>query len=168
MPELIRLINRCRYLRLMGGDTSLFYAVGFVYTLSEVVFIMASSMIIGRIGYFGAQLLVLGAYIVRFVGYALVPGAWWNLPLDALHGITMGLQMVSMASHIALVAPRAMQPSAQGLAAGIYFGPGIACGYLIGGGVYELFGPRVLWWTSAAGAFAALCVFSGIHFLRTR
>ena len=152
----------------MLGGPPLCFAAGLACTISEVVVIGCSHMLIGRLGHMGAQLLVLGTYVLRFSGYAIIPGAWWNLPFDMLQGFTAGLQLVSMAATVATLAPPAMQPSAQGVTQGVFWGPGIACGYLIGGFLFKLFGPRVLWWSSAGIALVALVVFGLIHFLTRR
>lgn len=152
----------------MLGGTPLCYATGVACTISEVVVISCAHLITGLIGHMGAQLLVLAMYVIRFAGYAIIPGAWWNLPFDMLQGFTMGLQLVSMAATVATLAPPAMQPSAQGLAQGVFWGPGIACGYLVGGFLFQMFGPRTLWWCSSGIALATLVLFGTIHFITSR
>ena len=120
-------------------------------------------MLIARLGFGGAQLVVLGAYVLRFAGYALMPGIWWNVPLDALQGVTVGLQGVCMAGQMAAIAPPAMQPSAQGIAQCVYYGLGLAFGYLIGGLGFQMLEARVLMWFSAALSALALITFAGVH-----
>lgn len=85
----------------------------FVNVLCEAIVLFTSHMLISRIGHMGAQLLALGAYVVRFIGYATLLGPWWNLPFDALQGLTLGLQLVAMSGHVALIAAPEVQPTAQ-------------------------------------------------------
>lgn len=139
------------------------YAAAFMYTLSEVFVLTNAHLLIKRIGHVRSQLVCFAVYVARFAGYALVPGAWWNLPFDAMHGVTFGLQLVAMTGLMSQLAPPAMQPSAQGLAQGVYYGPGVAVGYLLGGLVYQTLGPRLLWTCSAALALLAFLLFTGLH-----
>ena len=120
-------------------------------------------MLVARIGFGCAQLVVLGAYVLRFAGYALMPGIWWNVPIDLLQGVTVGLQGVCMAGQMAAIAPPAMQPSAQGFAQDVYYGLGLAFGYLIGGLNYQMFGSRVLMWFGVALSVVALGTFAVMH-----
>ena len=123
-----------------------------------------SHVLIARLGFGGAQLLVLGAYVVRYVGYALIPAIWWNVPFDLLQGITFGLQGVCMAGQMAAIAAPAMQPSAQGLAQGVFYGLGLGTGYLLGGIGFQMLGPRLLFWCGASLSAISLATFGGLHF----
>ena len=122
-------------------------------------------VLIARIGHLGTHLVVLALYAVRFGGYALVPRVPWNLPFDLLQSVIFGLQLVAMTSQIALLAPPAVQPSAQGLAAGVYFGLGSAAGQLLGGFVYQFAGPRILFAMLACVVVAMLLVYGALHLL---
>ena len=155
----------CRFFKQIGGTSSTYYTSLLTFTLSELVIVSCfSHLLIARLGFGGAQLLVLGAYVVRYAGYALLPAIWWNVPLDLLQGITFGLQGVCMAGQMAAIAPPAMQPSAQGLAQGVFYGLGLGTGYLLGGIGFQMLGPRLLFWCGAALSVLSLATFGGLHF----
>ena len=121
--------------------------------------------LIARIGYLGTHLVVLVAYTVRFVGYWLVPSVPWNLPFDFLQSVTFDLQLVAMNTQMAMIAPPEVQSSAQGLAAGVYFGLGYAAGQLFGGFLYEQLGPRLLFAILAALSVVTIVAFGGLHLI---
>lgn len=154
-----------RFFREIGGASIAFYTSILTFTVSELVVVSCfAHVLIAHIGFGGAQLIVLAAYLVRFAGYALIPCIWWKVPLDLLQGVTVGLHGVCMAGQMAALAPPAMQQSAQGLAQGVYYGLGLAFGYLIGGLGFQLLGARPLMWCGAGLAALALATFGGLHF----
>lgn len=104
-----------RYFDELGASKNgtLMYVSSFMNVLSEAIVLFTSHLLIARIGHIGAQMLALLAYVVRFVGYAMIPGPWWNLPFDALQGISLGLQLVAMSGHVASIAAPEVQPTAQ-------------------------------------------------------
>ena len=105
--------RNCRYFEELGSSGALMYVSSFMNVLCEAIVLFTSHLLIARIGHVGAQLLALGAYVVRFVGYATQIGPWWNLPFDALQGLTLGLQLVAMSGHVAVIAAPEVQQTAQ-------------------------------------------------------
>lgn len=155
----------CRFFQQIGGTSTTFYTSLLTFTLSELVVVSSfSHVLIAHLGFGGAQLVVLVAYVIRYVGYALIPSVYWNVPLDLLQGITVGLQGVCMAGQMAAIAPPAMQPSAQGIAQGVYYGLGLGFGYLLGGLGLQILGAHLLFWCGAALSALALVTFGGLHF----
>ena len=147
----------------LGGGVSLVYLTTFTLSASEVVALSGSQLVLERIGHSMAHLLVLCAYGLRFVGYALSPGAEWTLLAAPLHSVTTGLQWMAMAAQVAVLAPPGAHTSALGLAYGVQSGPGAAFGYLLGGLLFGAIGARALFWASAALALAALALFTALH-----
>ena len=147
----------------LGGGVSLVYMTTFTLSASEVVALSCSQLVLERIGHSTAHLLVLCAYGLRFVGYALSPGAEWTLLAAPLHSLTTGLQWVAMAAQVAVLAPPGAHSSALGLAYGVQSGPGAAFGYLLGGLLFGAIGAHALFWASAALALAALTLFTSLH-----
>lgn len=133
-----------RFLDELGGGVPLLYLTTFTLSASEVVALSGSQLVLSRIGHSMAHLLVLGAYGLRFIWYAMAPSAEWTLLAAPLHSVTTGLQWIAMAAQVAALAPSGAQSSALGLAYGVQSGPGAAFGYLLGGLLFGAIGARAL------------------------
>lgn len=153
----------------MGGGVPLLYLTTFTLSAWEVVALCSAQLVLERVGHSTAHLLVLCAYGLRFVGYAVSPSAMWTLLAAPLHSVTTGLQWVAMAAQVAALAPQGAHSSALGLAYGVQSGPGAAIGYLLGGLLFGAIGARALFWASAALALVFLVLFTALHvYLRRR
>ena len=115
------------------------------------------------IGHSTAHLLVLCSYGLRFVGYALSPGAEWALLAAPLHSVTTGLQLVTMAAQVTVLVPPGAHSFALSLAYGVLSGPGAAFGNLLGGLLFGAIGAHALFWATGEIALAALALFTGLH-----
>lgn len=62
------------------------------------------------------------AYVVRSVGYALLPSPWLVLPYEFLHGLTFGAMWAAGVQHTSNIAPRSLEATAQTIFSGLYSG----------------------------------------------
>jgi PPP family 3-phenylpropionic acid transporter len=145
------------YLDTMGGSRTLMGLSLAVATVSEVVIFFYSELLLRRWKPQGLLLIALLAQVVRIFAYAIMPAPWLILPISLLHGLTFSaLWTASVAYAGELAAPRGLMTTAQGLLGGVTMGLGGVVGALVGGLVYEQFGPRLLF---GAVGFFVLCGF---------
>ena len=99
------------------------------------------------------SLLVVAAcsYIVRVVGYSLIPKGHVVLVLllEPLHGVTYACAQTSTVHFVALNMPKGCEASGQGLL-GVFKGLGSVTGLLLGGILEQSLGPRIMYRIFAA------------------
>lgn len=121
---------------LVMGLSLLFTCVG------EIPVFFISGHIIRRIGHSGVLYLTLGCYALRFFLYSILTNPWTVLPVELLHGITFALMWAASTSFARVNAPEGMGASLQTIVSGIYWGLGKGCGGVLGGLVWQSYGPR--------------------------
>ena len=86
------------------------------------------------------------AYLVRVVGYTLIPeGAMaWVLLLEPLHGVTYGAAATSNVEYMARLSPRGYEATSQGLLSGLR-GVGSIVGLSLGGWIDDAYGAKVMY-----------------------
>ncbi len=146
------------YLKSLGASATLMGFSLVVATISELPVFFYSDRMMVRWGARGVLLLSLGASVVRMFAYAAMAAPWFVLPINLLHGLTFSAMWTAGVRTADAVAPVGMGASAQGMFTGITFGLGAAAGALLGGFLYDSFGPTVMF--QAAGAI----VLSGFLF----
>ncbi len=128
-------------------------------TLSELPIFFFSDRLLKRLGARGLLAVSMAAYILRLVGYAVMPAAWVVLPIHLLHGLTFSAMWVAGVSYANKIAPPGMGATAQGLFTGVTMGLGSASGAFIGGLLYGSIGAVGMFWWMAAGMAAGLLFF---------
>lgn len=123
-------------------------------TASEIPIFFFGERLLKRFGARGLLLLSLGATVVRMAGYVVMPAAWFVLPINLLHGLTFSAMWVAAVSYANRAAPKGMGATAQGVMSGVSMGIAGAIGAVIGGYLYEAFGPAATF--GAAGALVAI------------
>ena len=95
----------------------------------------------------GQMLLIAGgAYVIRVLGYTLVPKGQmlWVLMLETLHGFTYACQKVGSVDYVARLMPKGYEASGQGILILIsYFG--VVVGLFVAGWMQEALGPRAMY-----------------------
>ena len=95
----------------------------------------------------GTMLLIAGAaFVIRMIGYTLVPKGhmWMVLILETLHGFTYACQQVGSVEYVARLMPKGYEASGQGILIFIkYFG--VVIGLFSAGWVEEAFGMREMY-----------------------
>ncbi|DAZ96387.1 TPA: hypothetical protein N0F65_010754 [Lagenidium giganteum] len=133
-----------------------------VETTSELPLFFYANKIIERYGtpkciierYGTPKCVIFGllCYGARLVFYVFVQNPWMALPFEALHGVTFGLIWAAFTNYVYKSAPYGTQGTMIGLLAAVQKGMGGGLGTLVGGYVYDKYGPRTMW------AITALCV----------
>lgn len=98
-------------------------------------------------------------YIFRVWGYSVLPNCWLVLLLEPLHGLTFGLMWLASMSYFKKSFPKALANSAVGFVHSSAFGLGPVIGNVVGGILYENFGPRNLFRISGTILAVEGCIF---------
>jgi MFS transporter, PPP family, 3-phenylpropionic acid transporter len=143
------------YLEDLGATTTLMGLSLTVATVSELPIFFFSDSFLRRWGAKGLLSIALFAQVLRMVSYALMPTAWFVLPIHLLHGLTFSAMWVAGVSYANEIAPPGMGATAQGLFTATTMGLGAAGGAVIGGLLYDRIGPAQLF------GWMAVCVAVG-------
>lgn len=131
-----------------------------VATASEVPIFFFGNQLLERWGARGLLLLALGANVLRMFSYALMPAAWFVLPIHLLHGFTFSAMWMASISYANRAAPPGMGATAQGLLSGISMSLAGAIGALVGGQLYETVGPAAMFGWSGVSVLIGLLFFA--------
>lgn len=105
----------------------------------------------------------------RFLTYMIAPsftyGAWIVTVVQLLHGVGFSMTWSAGALQADRIAPVGLKSSAQGLLNMAFNGVGSGLGALIGGVVYERYGGKVMWGTTAAISCVSILIYTS-KFLR--
>lgn len=124
---------------------------------SQVPVFQFAGSIMEAIGIQGSLHLVLAAFVIRLTAYstmALWPSVNIVLAVELLHGLTFGLAWAAGSEHCKRVAPVGLEATVQAAFQSCYFGLGTGSGGLVGGFVYQHYGP-VACFLVAAGMVSA-------------
>jgi len=145
------------YLDELGASRTLMGLTLFVATVSEIPIFFFGDRLLNRLGARGLIFFSLGATVVRMLCYALMPSAYYVLPIQLLHGLTFSAMWVAGVSYANRAAPPGMGATAQGLLSGVSMGLAGAAGAVIGGYLYGTIGPAATFgWAGAAVAVGLL------------
>ena len=147
------------YLSDLGASETMMGWSLVVATLSEIPLFFFSHRLLQRWGALGVLMIALGANIIRLAAFAVMPGAWAVLPINLLHGFAFSAMWAAGVTYAGDLAPAGMGATAQGLFSGVNMGLGAATGALVGGLLYDLAGPRVMFGVIAVAIAAAMAVF---------
>ena len=131
---------------------------------AEVPAFLAAAYLLRRMGTLGVLAITCVAYIVRLLAYAILHDPVYVLLIEPLHGITYALMWNASAAYAHQISPPGMNSTAQGILAGVHWGLGLGLGALFGGLVYEAYGARVMFRSSAMAPIISL-VLLALHVL---
>mmetsp|Transcript_32534 Transcript_32534/g.49776 ORF Transcript_32534/g.49776 Transcript_32534/m.49776 type:complete len:269 (+) Transcript_32534:156-962(+) len=99
-------------------------------------------------------------YAIRVVGYTLIPqhAAWLIFLLEPLHGVTYGCAKTGQVEHVAVLASRGQEASAQGLM-GLFVGLGSMIGLFVGGWTEDRFGAKFMYRLWAVVVVGGMLIF---------
>ena len=133
------------------GSSNTMDGVSVVFTvILELPLFYLSPTLLKKFGP-GKLLLIAGlAYVIRVVGYVIIPEGkmWLLLILETLHGISYACSKTGSVEYIARVTPTGYDASAQGLLFTIRF-VGVVVGLFVGGLTQQWFGGRILYFSIA-------------------
>lgn len=138
------------YLQDLGASATLMGLSLALATLSELPVFFFSGLLIHRFGARGLLVIALFLFVLRLTIYAVFPVAGIALAANLLHGLTFSAAWVAGVTYANQIAPSGMGATAQGLFSGVMMGLGAALGALVGGMVYEAFGPQAMYAIMAA------------------
>ena len=148
------------YLDQLQASESLMGLSLLVATASELPIFFFGDRLLLRFGARGLLLIALGANVVRMFSYALMPAAWFVLPIHLLHGLTFSAMWTAAVSYTNRAAPAGMGATAQGLLSGVSMGLAGATGALMGGRLYETVGPAAMFGWSGGIVLIGLLFFA--------
>ncbi len=130
-----------------------------VATLGEMPVLFFSGWMLRKWGARGLLVMGMAAYVVRALGLSLATAPWQALALQALHGLTFSAVWVAAVSYAGELAPKGLGATAQGLMSSVFFGIGGMSGSLLGGVLFERYGPGLLFRGSALMVLGGLALF---------
>jgi len=118
-----------------------------------------SEKILDILGIRGMIIVAHVAYVVRVFSYCLLTKAWLVLAVEVLHGLTYALLWPAGVAFASRSVPPELETTAQGVFGGIFGGLGTACGSLAGGIVYDMLGPKILFFGSGCTLLLSALLF---------
>ena len=148
------------YFEELGGNFTVMGLSVVVTVIFEIPVFHFAPSLLEKIGPGRLQQAAAVAYMIRVIGYTLIPeGAMaWVLLLEPLHGITYGCAATSSVDYMTRLTPKGYESTAQGLLSGLR-GIGSIAGLSLGGWVDDAYGPKVLYRAYASIVAIGLGVF---------
>eukprot|EP01119_Soliformovum_irregulare_P021636 TRINITY_DN7246_c0_g1_i1.p1 TRINITY_DN7246_c0_g1~~TRINITY_DN7246_c0_g1_i1.p1 ORF type:complete len:455 (+),score=85.32 TRINITY_DN7246_c0_g1_i1:90-1454(+) len=143
---------------LNAGDTLLGLSIS-ITVIMELPFFFYSARLLRTLGIRGLIITSHVAYITRVIAYTIIPDPWWFLPIELLHGITFACLWAAVVEHASNIAPPGVEATAQGIMNAVFGGLGSGIGAIVGGVVYQRFGPIILFRASAIASSISLIWF---------
>lgn len=120
-------------------------------TVSEMVIFFYADRLLKHWGTRTLLIFSVSAIFIRLTGYSLVDSAGPVLVLQLLHGLTFGTTLIAGVAYANQIAPPGMQATSQGLLSSVNFGVGGIAGAIMGGWLYDLVGPFLMFrWMGGA------------------
>ncbi len=148
------------YVDTLGGSRTLMGLSLTAATISEVPIFFYAERLLQRWGARGLLMASLLAQVIRVFAYALMPTPWLILPISLLHGFTFSAMWTASVAYAGeLAAPKGLMTTAQGMLSGVSMGLGGVIGALIGGVVFEQWGPVALFHMAGLIALVGMLFF---------
>ena len=129
-------------------------------TVSEIPVFFFAARLLNRWGARGLLIIALLAQALRMVAYAVMPAAWWVLPINLLHGLTFSaMWMAAVAYANAIGEAKGLGATAQGMLTAVVMGLAAAVGAVMGGLFYDTIGPAAMFGWAGAGVAIGLVFF---------
>lgn len=129
-----------------------------VTVMIEIPLFAYAPRILSRLGESNVTIIGAFAFIIRMVGYCVIPSAWFVLFLEPLHGVTIATVECASVSFVSKRTCPEYEATAQAILAFIH-GVGFSVGGAGGGFIMETFGSRVMYLTAGSMVFLATCLF---------
>ena len=132
------------------GDDEAYLLMGLSVGISvvfEIPFMYCSEYFVNKFGYRNMIFIGFSCYILRLFGYTLLTAdnLWLLLVIETLQGFTMGLVHVAIVTLCAIIFPKHLSVTAQGLMSSIRFGFAPFIFLFISGYIMEYFGGQWLY-----------------------
>ena len=155
------------YFQELGG-TNLVMGLSVVVTVMfEIPIFHYAPNLLQRFGPGKLQQIACVAYILRVIGYTLIPENHLALVLflEPLHGITYGCAKTSSVEYAARLSPKGYESTGQGLL-GTLTGIGSVVGLAVGGWTEQIYGAQEMYRGCALTVSFGLLIFSLANFIQ--
>jgi MFS transporter, PPP family, 3-phenylpropionic acid transporter len=137
-------------------------------TLSELLVFGFSDRILKRWGVRKMLIVSLLAILVRLLAYSFASTAWMILIIQLLHGLTFSMLWVAGVAYSNRSAPQGLETTAQGMFSGVVMGLSSSVGAFVGGWLYELAGPQMMFRWTAIGILILMAGIGATWFINKR
>jgi len=142
------------------------FLLGFLMLMSvlwELPFFFFGDKLLGFLGTKLMMVTSILSFIVRVLGYVIVPNGWWVIPFESLHGIIFSCLWIASVKYVSDISPPGLESTAQGIMNSGFIGVGFGIGSLIGGFIYRSYGPYFLYLLAAGSNILNLVLFYTTH-----
>lgn len=146
------------YLTEMGGGTRLVGAANALAAVSELPVLLFGAALSSWLGSRRLLMVAMVVYIIRLLAYSVLPDPNWVLPVQLLHGLSFGANLMASVTLINQLAGSELAATGQGLLASS-FAFGTITGSLVGGILLDRIALPMLFRLAALGAVLGLTVF---------
>ena len=148
------------FFEFLGGSNTLCGITVALTVMFEIPIFQIAPWLLLRVGAGPLQLVAGLSYVLRVVGYTLIPTnhVAFVLLLEPLHGVTYACSQTSSVDFVAQLMPKGSEASGQGLL-GAFKGLGSVVGLFLGGLLEEKLGPRVMYRILASIVTVGMIVF---------
>lgn len=121
-----------------------------VTVVFEIPLFRRSGEFLDRFGAAGLLSIAGLCYSGRVIGYTLVPGGWWVLLFEPMHGVTIACFSTASVDFVSSITPDEFAATGQAFLNLIRSGVGATLGTGVGGAIISRFGESACYRTSAA------------------
>lgn len=149
------------FFEFLGGSNTMCGITVALTVMFEIPIFHVAPKLLRRFGS-GSLLLIAGvSYMVRVIGYSIIPKGHVALVLllEPLHGVTYACAQTSTVDFAQHLMPKGSEASGQGLM-GVFKGIGSVTGLFLGGVLEETLGPRIMYRIFATTVAVGMCVLS--------
>jgi len=150
------------FFRDLGGNNTMCGLSVVITVVFELPIFHFAPKLLKKYGMGRLEQLACLAYVVRVIGYTLVPPsrAFLVLLLEPLHGVTYACDKTSSVEFVARSTPKGHEAAGQGILSALKDGGGSFLGLTVGGLLEQTYGPRVMYRTLATAVTIGLVLFS--------
>ena len=149
------------FFEFLGGSNTMCGITVALTVMIEIPIFHVAPWLLHKVGAGMLLQIASASYIVRVVGYTLIPKGHMALVLllEPLHGVTYACAKTSSVDFVAQLVPKGCEASGQGLL-GLFQGIGSVAGLFFGGMLEEQLGPRIMYRIFALIVLVGMSVFS--------
>ncbi|XP_072016814.1 major facilitator superfamily domain-containing protein 6-like [Amphiura filiformis] len=144
----------------LGATHGILSFVTLFQAASEIPAGYASSLSIKYLGYWNSLNVGFLTYTVRFLWIYVTKNPWWIVPTEILNGFAFAQTWNVLISYMSNAVPANLFVTVCGFCSALYFGIGVALGYLITGWLVEHFGGAATFGYYAIVSFILSLIFA--------
>lgn len=156
------------FLEELGGSKLLMGITVFLTVCTEIPMFQMAERLHATFTERQMMSMAMSLWVLRVIGYSLLPNAWCVLPLEPLHGITFAFSWLPSVHLISRAFPQRLASSATGVLFMFNSGIGPILGNVIGGKLYDTIGPRWMFRVAAIMMLTSVVMFELVDRLLER